>query len=518
VLQPIEETGFALATPGASLPAWTNPSEIEAVTLSQWKMMSCPVASIEGGTIAMQQPCWTNANVYPDPWQFHLLSRLENAYEFLDEPGEWYLDSASGWLYYMPRADEDLSTADVELPVVEVLLQGAGELGRPVAHLRFEGLTFAYATWLGPSGPNGYVADQSGFFLVGDVHGKNVIGHDPDVVRTPGNVSFRYAQHVEFRDDDFVHLGAVGLDFDTGSQDSAIVDDLFEDISSAAVQLGGVTTVDHHPTDEAQITRDNQISNNLIHSVGREYVDAAGIYVGFTTRTLVSHNDIVDVPWSGIAIGWGWGLFDRGSFPGLPHAVSGQWGQWDTPTTSRGNRLLANRIEAFLGVLWDGGAIYSNGAQGTSFADGERIAGNVASGKRVAAGGNTFYTDGGSRWVTLSENVSLDDPQGKTDFGPCGWASSLDLCKVAVPYGADAGGCVPYGDLRYDSNYFRSLAFYDICSGPPAPVDIEMHGEHLVTGENGVPERILRAAGRRPSARWRRLGPPIAPPLPRVPS
>ena len=116
------------------------------------------------------------------------------------------------------------------------------------------------------------------------------------------------------------------------------------------------------------MTRDNLISNNLVRRAGREYFDAAGIYIGFTTRTTVSHNEIEDVPWSGIAIGWGWGLLDEGSFPGLPHATQGMWGRYDTPSTSRGNRIVHNRIRNFLMELWDGGAIYTQGAQGTSLA------------------------------------------------------------------------------------------------------------------------------------------------------
>lgn len=500
-------TGYQFVKPGATMPVWTHPSGIEAVTVTQWKMMRCPVRSIAGPDIEMEQPCWTNANVFQAPpgqkplWNFQLLSRFENAYEFLDEPGEWYLDSTAGWLYYIPRPDEDLATAVVELPVLEVLVDGRGELGHPVSHLRFEGLTFAHATWLGPSGPNGYAADQSGFHLVGEGHRPNIIGHDENVVRTPGNVRFRFAQHIAFVGNSFVHMGGVGLDFDTGSQHNDIVDNRFEDISSAAIQLGGIAKDDHHPAHPAQVTRDNRIANNLIRATGRDYADAAGVYIGFTTRTLVEHNEIYDVPWSGIAIGWGWGLLDPGSFPGLPNAQSGQWGTYDTPTTASGNRILHNRIHGFLNELWDGGAIYTQGRQGTSFDDGELIAWNVASGKRAEAGGNTFYTDGGSRYVTLFQNVSFDNPQGRTDFGPCGLPSSLPLCWLIVPYGADMGGCIPYGDLRFVANYWVNWAFFDVCPYQDYPINVTFFDNHLISGSADVPVWILRTAGRRHGAR-----------------
>ena len=516
-------TGYRFVSPGKEMPIWTNPAEIEAVTVTQWKMMRCPVASIVGPDITMRNPCWDNANVFQAPpgqaalWNFRLLSGFENAYEFLDRPGEWYLDSTAGWLYYIPRADEDLATAIVELPVLETLIEGRGEVDRPLQNLRFEGLTFAYATWLQPSGSDGYAADQSGFHLVGHGHPTNVIGHDEHVSRTPGNVRFRYARHIEFRNNDFVHLGGVGLDFDTGSQRNSIVDNRFEDISSAGIQMGGVGADDHHPAHDAQVTRDNVIANNLVRRIGREYFDAAGIYVGFTTRTTVSHNDILDVPWSGIAIGWGWGLLDEGSFPGLPNATQGQWGQYATPSTSRGNSIVHNRIKGFLNELWDGGAIYTQGAQGSSLADGELIAWNVASGKRPAAGGNTFYTDGGSRYVTLFENVSYNNLQGTTNFGPCGlpsalpWCrlgesssaldadrcSSLALCWLVIPYGGDSGGCVPHGDLLFVANYWASDAFATVCP-TNLTVDIVHWDNRIITGIIDAPARILREAGRHP--------------------
>ena len=244
------------------------------------------------------------------------------------------------------------------------------------------------------------------------------------------------------------------------------------------------------------MTRDNVISNNVVSATGREYEDAAGIFVGFTTRSLVAHNDVSDVPWSGIAIGWGWGLLDPGGYLGLPGAVQGQWGNYTTPTMSSGNRVIDNRIHGFLGALWDGGAIYTQGQQGASARAGELIAGNVASGKRPSAGGNTFYTDGGSRYVTLLHNVSLDDPPGMTDFGPCGLTDSLALCSTVIPYGSDRGGCRPFGDITYLDNYFSHPApFFGACPYPPYPVNVVDDRTHVITGADQVPSSILGAAG-----------------------
>lgn len=89
-------------------------------------------------------------------------------------------------------------------------------------------------------------------------------------------------------------------------------------------------------------------------------------------------NTIEDVPWSGIAIGGGWGLLDPSGFPSLPNATAHQWGQWETPTPNRNGLVAENTIRELLGLLWDGGAIYTTGAQGTSMENGLRIEANVA--------------------------------------------------------------------------------------------------------------------------------------------
>jgi hypothetical protein len=469
-LPTIEPTGLNPGTWGDPT-TWTNVSDIEALILTQWKAMSVPLRSVtpaDGSTpglLGMAEPGWTNANVFreadtgqPGIWSFWQVTRFENALQFLDEPGEWYLDRRSGWLYYEPEPGEKLKDARVELPVLESLLELNGKKDKPVSDLRFRGLTFSYATWLDPSSGDGYVSDQAGFHLTGTGHQPNTIGHDPHDTATPGNVSARFDHDVRFLDDRFRHLGAVGLSLGTGSQDTQVRGNRFIDIGSSAVQLSGISRADHHPQSRAQMSLSNAIERNRISHVGWEYPDAPGIFAGFAADTRIAHNLVQDVPWSGIALGWGWGLLDPGGFPGLPGAGQYQWGQWDTPTPNRDSVIAHNTIRDFLGLLWDGGAVYTTGAQGTSAANGLRIADNAAYGKRPAAGGNTFYTDGGTRYVTVRGNTSYGNPIGSVTFGPPPHAGdplpydSEPSDANGLPYGSEIGGCRTYGDISYVNN------------------------------------------------------------------
>ncbi len=450
---------------------WSYPAEVDAVAYDQWKMMTVPVASVTAATgpspglLSMAQPAWDNANSFrgkknaPAIWGFWQVTFFENAYQFLDQPGEWYLNRHSGDLFYIPRAGETMATADVELPVLQHLVIGHGSATEPIEGLHFENLTFEDATWLAPGQQDGYVADQSGMILTG-TNAPNTIGHATRVSETPGTLDLEYPRQVVFTGDIFRHLGSAGLLLGTGSQNNRVAGNLFTDISGSGIELGGVSMTDAHPSTDAEMTRDNTISGNLIEGTGAEFVDTAAIYAGFTRATLIEHNSITDVPWTGIAMGWGWGLLDPSGFPGLDGAHAFEWGHFSTPTPNAHSVIRANHIDHFLENRWDGGATYTTGQQGTSAADGLVIEGNLATNKLPAGGGNTFYTDGGTRYVTVQGNVSYDNPVGTMSFGPPPRAgdplpySALPSEADTLPYGSDTGGCVTYGDIRYLGNFW----------------------------------------------------------------
>ncbi|MBB6406796.1 right-handed parallel beta-helix repeat-containing protein [Arthrobacter sp. AZCC_0090] len=135
--------GSSFTTADPSFASFTNQNQIEVAFNSAWKHMRCPLASItasgSGSSLNVSPACFNNNNTnvpHPGfPFNGSGLPRLtgitwlENAYELLNQQGQFYLDSTKGELYYIPRAGEDLSTADVELPVAQTLLDVAGTPG-----------------------------------------------------------------------------------------------------------------------------------------------------------------------------------------------------------------------------------------------------------------------------------------------------------------------------------------------------------------------------------------------------
>ena len=155
--------------------------------LGAWTDPSCPVARFSGAAVVMAQPCWTNstarAGSFPDGRAYNLVGRsgiteqptsVENAFQFLSAstPGQWFLDQGDNKIYYVPRSGENMSTADVEAPVLQRLVTGNGTASAPVHNIVFSGIQFSYATWLGDTfqgqgSTNGFSEIQANYQVTG---------------------------------------------------------------------------------------------------------------------------------------------------------------------------------------------------------------------------------------------------------------------------------------------------------------------------------------------------------------
>ena len=306
-----------------ALASWRNPSDLEFVFPGgngSWTETRCRVASIAGTMITMRQPCWdnsTNRNVnanggFTSIGSYVTPARIENAYELLTQPGQWYLDTSLHELYYIPLPGQNVQTADVEAPVLQTLVQGNGTLNAPVRHLIFRNLQFSYATWLQPDSNDGFSEMQANYTLTGHNAGltqglcEYVMpqGTCPFAAftQTPANVMFQTAQSIQFEGDLFTHLGAAGLELEYGSQNNLVEDNEFTDISGTGLQLGNVN--DAHPSDVGagnnEITSGNTIEDNWFHHDAVEYHGGSGIVVGYTQHTLITHNQFDDLPYDGL--------------------------------------------------------------------------------------------------------------------------------------------------------------------------------------------------------------------------
>jgi chitodextrinase len=389
-------TGYTITD--TSMDSWKNQSDLEVVSAWGWMLYRCPVQSVVGTTMTMQQPCFHNANLHQGE-EIQNPTWLENARELLDTPGEWYLDRSSGDIYYMPKAGQNLATATVTVPRVQDLVDLNGTISDPVGNVGFQGITFSYATWLAPSSADGLVEGQAGFRIVGS-NNPTFDSTRLNWVKTPGAVNVSYGHSVSFTGNTFTHLGAIGLNLNTGTQGTRITGNVFKEIAATGIQVGGTDVIDHHPSDTRSITKDNTVDNNVVTDVADQYHGSVGILVGYTDHTVVTHNKVYDLPYSGISVGWGWGLTDQGGDTNYP----GNSGVpvYTTPTTSRSNVVSDNEISDIMRSQSDGGAIYT-----LSSDPGGVVSGNYIHGVPAPAYG-AIYQDEGSRYWTTTQNALCD--------------------------------------------------------------------------------------------------------------
>jgi hypothetical protein len=350
---------------------WGNKTDIEFVYNalqggtggSNWTERRVGVASISGTTITMKQPAWSNACAGDTYQAITKPTDIENAYELLDQPGEWYLDRSAGIVFYIPRSGQDVTKASVIAPVLETLVSITGEPGTPVHHIQFKDLTFAHATFLRPSGDEGWPEIQANY----------------GTSRTPGNISCSSANNLYFEHCIFKHLGGVGLDLYNGAQDNVVTGCVFTDISGTCLQIGNI----NDPVRSDRRTRDigNQITNNYFHNAPCEYRGGAGIWCGYVSDVLISHNEICYNSYSAVSIGWGWG----------------------TDSYARNNLLTFNDFHHYCQELADGGAIYSLSAQPNSSWH-DNYAHDIPNGQRPMW--RAWYTDEGSAYIDIHHNVN----------------------------------------------------------------------------------------------------------------
>jgi hypothetical protein len=544
---PMNPGGFAVSgssfvTSDPSYLSFTNQSQIEVVQNSDWKQLRCPLTSItaagNGSSLNVDPGCWRNNNAaVPSPGfpfngaglpRLDGISWVENAYQLLTRPGQFYLDSAAGYLYYLPRAGENLATAEVELPTVSELLDLSGTPGHlavandtdpsavyagswgyswgrpfgdfgddvhytttngdsvsigfsgtginvlsevvsdegtidvyvdgafsktvsaygptrvaqqpvvsvsglapgqhtvklvktggqymvidgftvipdvvaPVHDISFRGITFQDTTWNQPS-TSGYVDNQAGVLW-------DPATHLP--YRIPAAVQVHRGQDITFSGVEIARTGGTGIDFADGTQNSSVADSWIHDTAGGGVSVGEVD--DYYLTDPALMTSGDTVARDWIDHVGQDYADAVGVWAGHTRTLTVTQNDIGHTPYSGVSLGWGWGWAsscDLQAKQGLSNPCR------HGSTYAGGNRITGNHIHDVMGVLNDGGPIYTNGGQG----GGDGSLTSVVSGNLLEGANHTnnmlYHDEGSSYWDTYSNLVRFGGGSWTAEWTP----------------------------------------------------------------------------------------------------
>ena len=232
---------------------------------------------------------------------------VENVFEELDAPGEWFLDASKRQLFFHPPAGLDLKTALVEGVRLRHLIEFRGTREQPVRHIRLQGLTFRHTqrTFMDNKEPllrSDWTTYRGGAVLFQGAEDCSLEGSTFDQVG--GNAVFvdGYNRRLQMRELHIFKAGGNGIAF-VGST-NAVRSPLLE-----YSQRQTLTEINRFPGPRtADFPSDCLVDDCLIHETGRVEKQTAPIQIAMSSRITVRNCSLYDVPRAGINIGDGcWG-------------------------------------------------------------------------------------------------------------------------------------------------------------------------------------------------------------------
>ena len=297
----------------------------------------------------------------------------------LDVAGEWYLDQKEGYVYYMPREGEDMNSVTCVAPALSQLVCFKGRPDHPVSNLSFKGLSFQYTSYTIPAFGNEPMQAAAG---------------------VEAGLEFDYAEHIQFIDCEVQHTGAYGMWFRRECHSNRVEHCYIGDLGAGGIKIGEP----YFRQSDRPVTSGNVVNNSIIAHGGYELPCGVGIGIFHASDNKLTHNDIFDLYYSGVSVGWVWGynhsnqiwtntLNKRGEFDFL---------QVSLVSPAIRNLVAYNHVHHIgWGELSDMGAVYTLGeSHGTCIV--HNVIHDILS---YDYGGWGLYTDEGSTGVEMSNNL-----------------------------------------------------------------------------------------------------------------
>ncbi|MBL9154302.1 MAG: right-handed parallel beta-helix repeat-containing protein [Verrucomicrobiales bacterium] len=270
-------TQFRLKPAEFSLLSGLSATERERLLITvthAWAVGQCRVKSIDAATRTVTikgQSRYPFGEKEPDQryWMEHYRAAL-------DAPGEWYHDRERAELLYHPLPGEDMTQAEVVVPVADrfLLIRGASEI-------TIRGLRFRHGQYLYPA------------------EGQ----HDGQAATTiDGAIEIADSRKITIEDCEIAHVGRYAIYFRNGCTDSVIRHCHLHDLGAGGVRIGETDR-----PEEDRICRDIVVDDCIIHQGGRLHPSACGVVMTHARRCAVTHCDIGQLYYTGVSIGWHWG-------------------------------------------------------------------------------------------------------------------------------------------------------------------------------------------------------------------
>ena len=392
--------------------AWSDPSTgiVHAFQSHNWGNLQYRIKSIDREThrISLSDGGWQLQRAYgigkgrgsSSPFY------VDNIFEELDSPGEWFLDTKTSTLYFMPPRDVNLATAQFEGATVKDLIQFRGSSSDPVHHITMRGLHFsqARATFMEHYEP---------------------LARGDWAIHRGGAIYLEGAEDIRIEDSNFEYLGGNAVFMSGYNRRNIVTGCRFFHTGESAVAIVGLPSavrlymtwddqeLHNRPWNELRKSmdlgkgpkspgypQDCRVENSVMYELGDYGKQVAGVFISMSHRITVSHATIYNLPRAGICINDGtWGghviehcdiwetVRDTGE-----HGPFNSWGRERQWLSGRGGKGAMEKDLVFLDAI-DTVHIRHN-----------RIA-NFR--KTVSAGNWTIDLDDGSSNFHIYDNLSL---------------------------------------------------------------------------------------------------------------
>lgn len=281
---------------------WKNPAGgyIHAMHSALWGDMHWLITGKDNKESVQYEGGWQNNR--PSP--MHGVYRMvENVFEELDAPGEWYFNTGSSQLYYIPDPGTDMKKARVEIVRLKHLVEFSGSRENPVRFVHLQGFVFRHAarTFMDNKEPllrSDWTVYRGGSVVYEGAEDCSLSGCEFDQVG--GNTVFvnNYNRRITIRGCYIHNSGANGIAF---VGDPATV-------RSPLFRYGrqDYENIDRTPGPRGDnFPEDCLVEDCLITLTGRDEKQTAPVHISISRKIRISHCSIYDVPRAGINISEG---------------------------------------------------------------------------------------------------------------------------------------------------------------------------------------------------------------------
>ena len=355
-------------------------------TFRNWVQVNVPLKSVEKTDDPKKMKVMFSSSIKTSMFRNCKYSSflIFNIPSAMDVAGEFYFDRSNSKIYYLPRENEDISTAVVEFPHVEIPFEILGKYdGKNVE--RVKNITIKKITFAG--GGVGFDKKLKGkgilFFL----------NNGQSATDSIACVKVSFADNIKLHNCIFTKTDSYGLWIADGVKLSEVKGCEFTDLGLGGIKIGNYSMrkyVKHNLIKELAMlgTENIKICDNAVYKYGRFSMSASGILAFDVARCKIIHNEVFDGYYTGISYGW-------------------CWGSGETFTTD--GSISYNKIHVLsFGNTNDIGGIYTLGTSPNS-----KITGNVIWNiECLDYGAWGIYNDEGSNGWIISRNYVRNSSKG----------------------------------------------------------------------------------------------------------